>query len=162
MKGKPMYTACSFTGHRKIKAEHIASLPDLISRGIKYVYDRGCRDFYAGGALGFDTMAAKAVLRLRQAARDVKLHLVLPCYGQERHWSFADKEVYNYILGMADTVEYTSLEYTRNCMLIRNTRLVTLADVFISYYDGSGAGGTAYTIKTANKNGIEVFNLYGK
>lgn len=154
------YSACSFTGHRKICKEHRSELASLLDRAILYLYENGCRDFYAGGALGFDTVAAKQVIAFRMLHRDVKLHLVIPCQDQSKSWSASDVRMYEYVLASADTVEFISDEYFRGCMLRRNDRLISLSDVTVAYYDGSERGGTAYTVKCAKKKGSVIFNLY--
>ena len=57
-------TAC-FTGHR-ILSEPARQLFDRLYPILeKLVKDQGITDFYAGGAVGFDTVAEKCVLRLR-------------------------------------------------------------------------------------------------
>ena len=69
---------CSFTGHRQIKKEHEADLPALIYRAVEYAYSKGCRTYLAGGALGFDTLAALKVLLLRKKYPHIRLELILP------------------------------------------------------------------------------------
>ena len=55
---------CAFTGHRKINEKHKDKISELVARAIKYAYDKGCRNFLTGGALGFDTIAAKEIIKL--------------------------------------------------------------------------------------------------
>ena len=93
---------CSFTGHRVIFDEHYARLDSLLSRAIEYVYSEGCREFYTGGALGFDTMAAKKLIAYRMTHNDVRLIVVVPCENQAEKWSSKAKEVYDFILANAD------------------------------------------------------------
>ena len=50
--------------------------------------------FGAGGALGFDTVAAQTVLHLKEKYPHIKLILVLPCVDQAKSWSYEDKVVY--------------------------------------------------------------------
>ena len=87
-------TTCAFTGHRSIKPEHKRLMPDLLARGIAYAYAQGCRRFVAGGAVGFDTEAARAVLRFRLEHPDVSLVLFLPCINQDEMWSDRQKQIY--------------------------------------------------------------------
>ena len=81
---------CCFTGHRKmymsdfeVRSRLEELLDVLISKGVIYY---GC-----GGALGFDTIAAKCVIRARSKNPKVKLILVLPCKDQDKMWSDEDK-----------------------------------------------------------------------
>lgn len=58
-------TVC-FTGHRKIPLEQYAPLHQRLEGVVIDLIDRGYCFFGAGGAMGFDTMAAQVVLTLRQ------------------------------------------------------------------------------------------------
>ena len=151
--------ACSFTGHRTIKASHKDALPDLITRAIEYAYGKGCRKFFAGGALGFDTEAAIAVINYRKTHPDVTLTLLLPCFNQGEKWSEYQRNKYDYILNLADEVVYVSREYTPDCMRIRNQRLAEECDILIAYVQRS-ASGAGQTVRIASALGKEVYNLY--
>ena len=100
-------------------------LVDLIENG--YLY------FGAGGALGFDTLAAQIVLELKTSYPHIKLILVLPCLSQTDSWSSHDQEIYEYIKATADKVVYTSREYTKGCMHKRNHHLVDNSSACICY-----------------------------
>ena len=150
---------CSFTGHRRIEYRHKNAISDLVARAIAYVYGEGCRDFYLGGALGFDTVAAQQVLLFRMSHPDVTLNLVLPCKNQTEQWSEWQCEMYDYLLSRADTVEYVSEEYTRSCMSARNRRLVDRCDVLIAYV-GRDKSGSSQTKRMAESAGKTVYNLY--
>lgn len=41
-------------------------------------------DFYTGGAIGWDTLAAQVLLKIRESYPQVKLHLILPCSNAEQ------------------------------------------------------------------------------
>ena len=62
---------CSFTGHRKIELRHRENIYSMIERAVAYAYREGCRRFYTGGAVGFDTLAARAVINFRISHPDV-------------------------------------------------------------------------------------------
>ena len=153
------FRACSFTGHRAIKRNHLDSIDELVFRSIAYAYGKGCRTFYSGGAIGFDTIAARQVIRFRMTHRDVKLVMLIPCKNQCEKWSLEQKEMYNYCLGAADTVIYLSMEYTKDCMRDRNEKLVCVADVVIAYVNRNESG-AAQTVRMAIKSGKTVYNLY--
>lgn len=53
--------------------------------------------FGAGGALGFDTLAAQTVLELKKKYPDIRLILVLPCLSQTRNWKAANISEYERI-----------------------------------------------------------------
>lgn len=114
--------------------------------------------FGAGGALGFDTLAAQCVLSLRKRYPHIKLILVLLCTAQTKGWSKNDIAIYEEIKSQADKVVYTSREYSRGCMFKRNRHLVNGSSVCIAYLTQE-KGGTAYTVNYAKEQGLAVINL---
>ena len=48
----------------------------------------------------------------------------------------------------------------RAAPLIRNRQILAGADLLVCYHDGRAAGGTAYTVRLAQKQGIPVRNIY--
>ena len=105
MRGK---TAC-FTGHRKIPPESIPELSQRLKNTLLRLIEEGYMYFGAGGALGFDTLAAQCVLSLKKQYPHIKLILVLPCITQTKGWSKDDIAVYEEIKSQADKVVYLSL-----------------------------------------------------
>lgn len=150
---------CSFTGHRQIDPQLCGGLIDLLKRAVEYAYNEGCRDFMCGGALGFDTLAAREVIRFRISHPDVRLILALPCMDQDRMWSQGQRSAYNYTLSTADEVIYVSDFYTPTCMAERNSLLAERADILIAYL-GRQRSGAAQTVRMAEKLNKKVYNLY--
>ena len=150
-------TVC-FTGHRKIPLVQLHTLKKRLRNEIISLVGQDYRYFGAGGALGFDTIAAQAVLDVKRDHPQVRLILVLPCLSQADRWSDNDKAVYEEIKDKADKVVYTSQEYTKDCMFKRNRHLVDGSSVCICYLTEQ-TGGTAYTVKYAKKNNLRVINL---
>lgn len=150
-------TAC-FTGHRDLPDGLQPVILRRLKMTIQALYHKGYRYFGAGGAVGFDTLAAKAVLSLKEKCPDIKLILVLPCKDQTARWNDGDKQVYEDILSQADKVVYVSQTYTAGCMQKRNRRLVDGSSVCISYLNKQ-SGGTAYTVNYAKQNGLEILPL---
>ena len=150
-------TTCCFTGHRTLyrPEEEISAELDRI---VREMYERGFRRFCCGGAVGFDTLAEKAVLRLKEEHDDVRLVLILPCHEQTKKWKAADVAVYEEILLLADEVVYTSEHFTPFCMHVRNRRLIDESSVCIAYLVAD-SGGTAYTVKYASQNEIEIIRM---
>ena len=156
-----MRSAC-FTGHRELQEDS-----SILSRRLYDVIERsitaGLTDFYIGGAIGFDTIAALTVLRLRKKYPLIKLHLVLPCPPEEqsKYWSDSDQRQLSDIISEADTTEIVCSHYTNDCMRIRNSRLVEYADICFCYYDPNNTrSGTGQTVRMAQRKGIEVVNLF--
>ena len=154
-----MSKACSFTGHRTIKDDHRGRIEGILQRAVRYAYDEGCREFLAGGALGFDTLVAKEIIKFRQTHPSVRLILCLPCIDQADNWSDKDKDLYNHILTSADEVIYASDTYTDSCMKERNFLLASKCDILIAYC-GRARSGSGQTIRMANSMGKKIINIY--
>ena len=69
-------TAC-FTGHRMIASEKRHAVETSAERVARALVMRGYDTFLCGGALGFDTLAQQAVLRLRQELPEAELWLIM-------------------------------------------------------------------------------------
>lgn len=149
---------CCFTGHRQIPPQERAEIADRLERTIIELYQKGIRYFGAGGALGFDTLAAQTVIHLRESCPDIKLILVLPCLTQTRGWRPEDVVEYEHIKAQADKTVYTAQEYARGCMHKRNRHLVDNSGVCVCYLTRD-SGGTAYTVRYARKQGLEIINI---
>ena len=152
---------CSFTGHRIIPQAETQRLRGLLDRAIEYAYISGCRSFYCGGAVGFDTLAAHAVLEKRKKYADIRLVLLLPCLSQAKGWRRRDVDTYEQIKASADAVIYVSLEYDGGCMKRRNERLAAECDMLVAYV-GRSDSGSAQTLRMAQALGKEIYNLYSR
>lgn len=150
-------TVC-FTGHREIPFLKAGAIKNMLKKTIEDLIERGYCYFGAGGALGFDTLAAQTVLELKSKYPQIRLILVLPCLSQADRWSDRDKAVYEDIKNRADKVVYTAQEYFKGCMHKRNRHLVNNSSVCICYLTRK-TGGTAYTVDYADKNGLQVINI---
>lgn len=150
-------TAC-FTGHRTIPAHQRELLAQRLKEAVEEDISRGYRYFGAGGALGFDTLAAQTVLDLKNTYPHIRLILVLPCPSQAEGWSQEQRQTYEAIKAQADKVVYTSQGYHRGCMHMRNRHLVDHSSLCISYLTRT-TGGTAYTVDYAMAQGLDVVNL---
>ena len=86
--------------------------------------------FGAGGALGFDTLAAQCVLSLKNQYTHIKLILVLPCITQTKGWSENDIAIYEEIKSQADKVVYTSRSI-QEAVCLRGIAIWLIAAVFV-------------------------------
>ena len=154
-----MKSVC-FTGHRYICNEE--QVKNKLTATLEILITDGATDFYAGGAVGFDTLAENAVLLLREKYPQVKLHLILPCCksDQTAKWTAEQITEYDRILTAADSAEYICEKYYYGCMKARNARLVELADCCVCYYDSKkSASGTGQTVRMAERKSIFVINV---
>ena len=149
---------CCFTGHRRIPPAHAQLLPAHIDATLDALYRLGCRDFYTGGAVGFDTLAARRVIAFRHTHPDVRLILMLPCRDQNRGWSAEENADYYEILSQSDAYRYVSEEYDSHVMYRRNMEMVGVSDVCIAYVTRP-ASGAGQTMRAAERKGLSVINL---
>ncbi len=151
-------TVC-FTGHRIIPTAHRLPLIEALERETERQIQSGATVFRAGGALGFDTLAAITVLKLKKRYPHVRLELVLPYPAQADGWAESDRILYRQILERADAHLYVSQGYFDGVLQMRNRRLVEGADVCIAYLTRSSGSGSAYTSALAIQSGLEFVNL---
>ena len=149
---------CCFTGHRDLPVQAQKEIAVKLEQIIISLIDRGIKFYGAGGARGFDTLAAQTVLKLKANYPNIKLILVLPCLTQTQGWRPNDIAEYERIKAQADKVVYTLQEYTKDCMHIRNRHLVEHSGVCVCYLTKK-SGGTAYTVNYAETQGLEIINL---
>ena len=147
-----------FTGHREIPCEYAIRLPELLETVIAELCERGAVTFRAGGAMGFDTVAALKVLDMKKRYPQIRLELILPCRNQTARWDGVSEKTYDYILQKSDSHRFLFESYVEGCMLERNRRLVEGSDVCVAFCTRSH-GGTAYTYAKALRAGLEVINL---
>lgn len=151
-------TSCCFTGHRFLSKTFDSR---RLAQTIEAMIEKGVDTFICGGALGFDTLAAQEVLKLKKKKhKEIKLHIYAPCQNQDSLWNSRDKRVYEEILSRADYVDMPENLYNNQCMKIRNYKMVDNSSYLIAYYDGTFASGTGQTVRYAERCGIEIVNLY--
>ena len=112
---------CCFTGH----CDSTPYTPDTVFEQTKSIVtllvSKDFKYFGTGGALGFDTIAAQAVLSVKETHPEVKLILVLPCENQTKYWKQQDIDVYNDIKLKADKVKVLASHYYNGCMQKKQT-----------------------------------------
>lgn len=153
-----MEKICCFTGHRDISPETEQEIFINTLNAIERLYNEGFRIFRAGGAVGFDRIAADAVLALRQKHSDVELHVYIPCLDQNKFFHESENDHYLAQVRSANKVMCMHKTYTKGCMLERNRAMVSGAEVCVAYLR-KNSGGTAYTVNYAIENGLRVIRL---
>ncbi len=163
----PKDMTCCFTGHRFLSPDICKILTYRLDLEIAWLAGQGVSHFVAGGALGFDTLAAQAVLRMRKSIPNLQLHLYLPSPNQASAWNNNDVRIYNDIRNAANTVSVIGESNTAACMMQRNQAMVKASCCVIAYYDPATQipgqpphGGTYNTVKFAHSLGIPVTNLH--
>lgn len=159
-----MNKACAFTGHRPSKLpwrynetdSRCVALKMVLTEQITALIEAGVTQFLSGMAEGTDIFCSEIVLALREKNPKIKLHCILPCTAQAEKWSVSSQELYRSILGRADSVVYVSRDYHEKCILDRNRFLVEHAATLLAVYNGEQRGGTAATIRYAQKMSREI------
>ena len=149
---------CCFTGHRDIPEQDYVEIKKKTRAAIISLIEKGVVYYGAGGARGFDTLAAETILELKKDYPQIKLILVLPCPEQTKGWDKKDVKKYAEIKSRADKVVYTSDYYFRGCMHVRNRHLVDCSKYCICYLT-KNTGGTAFTVAYAKTKGLEILNI---
>ena len=153
---------CFFTGHRTLDTKIIQP---LLRNEVERAYIAGYRYFGAGGAIGFDMIAAEEVLYAKQKHTDIRLILVLPYPDYRNKWQPDDIERMDNIMRKADKIVYVRDFYTRDAYYARNRRMADYSSRCICYKT-KDTGGTAYTLsyverELVKKQGYayDIFNL---
>lgn len=158
---------CCFTGYRPSKLpfsldredDEYKNFENVLFSEILKLTKEGCRTFYSGMAMGFDIIAAEAVLLLKKAYRDIdiKLVCVLPFEGQGDSFSYIWRERFYKILEECDEKLVLSDTYFQGCYQKRNEFMVDNCDFVLTWYDGK-AGGTRNTLDYAARKQRYIVN----
>ncbi len=150
---------CFFTGHRKINLSKIAEIKKNLRIEIENAINDGVTTFIAGGALGFDTLAAEQVISLKEKYSNIQLVLYLPCQDQDKNWSYGERLRFNTMCSNADIIHcVTEGKYTDGCMQKRNLAMVEASDMCIAYMKNMRSG-TSQTINMAEEKDIKIINI---
>lgn len=158
---------CAFTGHRPGKLpwryneadSRCVALKAVLAEQIAALVNTGFTQFLSGMAEAVDTWSALSVLALREKNPAIKLHCILPCKEQADKWAASSRELYRSILDRADSIVYVSRIYHKDCMLDRNRFLVDHAATLLAVYNGERRGGTAATVRYAQRMGRKIIMI---
>jgi len=154
---------CAFTGHRPHKFpwkydeadSRCVALKAVLAEQIAALVNAGVTQFLSGMAEATNTWCALSILSPREQDPTIKLHCILPCKEQADKWTASSRDIYHSVLERADSIVYVSRDYHKNCMLARNRFLVDHAATLLAVYNGERRGGTAATLRYAQKMGRE-------
>ena len=149
---------CCFTGHRRLRHEE-KKIAKALDRVVARLVSEGYTRFLSGGAIGFDLLAAEAVIRRKRAFGDVELWLILPYTNNFTSRTREGSRLRTAALE-ASNVEIISDHASRFAPLARNRRMVELSDACVCYMlCGNESGGTYHTVRLAQDKGIACYNL---
>ncbi len=160
------YKKCCFSGYRPSKFPFklnnanadFSVFQKRLFKTVESLIEDGCRTFYCGMAMGFDIIAAEAVLYFRGKIPNINLICVIPFEEQEKSYSANWKNRYNFILEACDEVILLSKEYHSGCYQNRNKFMVDNSDYVVTWYDGQ-PGGTRNTLTYAKKKLRTIVNI---
>lgn len=153
---------CCFTGHRIIPEHDVDVITARTEIKIReLILHNGVRFFGVGGAIGYDTLAAKILFRLRSTDfQQIKVILIYPFEGFTSRWSEEQRSEYVRLLPKYDKVVCVSQTASREAYLKRDRHLVDWSSYCIAYCTRD-SGGTAYTLRYAMERGVKIYNVSG-
>ena len=150
---------CCFTGHRDIPADRLQMVMTGTEAKVRELISQGYRYFGVGGAIGYDTIVAEMLFRLREREYPwIRIILVYPFDGFISRWSDSQQTTYARLLPMYDKRVCVCKSASREAYLARDRHLVDYSSACIAYCTRQ-TGGTAYTIRYAAARGVPVFNV---
>lgn len=158
-----MVKTCVFSGYRpnklpwgyREKDPRCVIFKNRLRTCLDYLIGQGYGNFISGSALGFDTYAAEAVLKLKKQYPWLTLEMVVPFDGQANDWTDIDKVRRAHIFEQADFITHTSHVYDPKVYYRRNLYMVQKADYLLAAFDGK-PGGTQMTINLAHAHGVKT------
>lgn len=148
---------CCVTGHRILpEFMNVSGLYELLE--LKMI--RGYDTFLIGMAIGFDTLCFDVLSRLKDKY-EFRIIACIPCLGQDKFFTDAQKKKYAKMLSNSDEIIYVSEEYYSGCMQKRNRFMVDNSSCVIGFCNKT-TGGTKYTLDYAEKCGVKIENTYSK
>lgn len=151
---------CCFTGHRNVPVDKQKEI--IVARTeakVRELIRGGYRCFITGGAVGYDTLAAELLFRLRDIERqDIRVILAYPFDGYMNRWNEEQKAAYARLLPQYDERICIAEAASRGAYLQRDRYMVDASSMCIAYCTRQ-TGGTAYTIRYATKKGVPVCNI---
>ncbi|WP_317854461.1 SLOG family protein [Chakrabartyella piscis] len=151
----------SVTGHRKLPMDmELEILQKQLANEIEVSINDGYIRFLFGGAIGWDMLCGFVVASLKEKYKEIQLVAVVPFREQEEKWSKEEQTKYRELLHLCDEVIILQEEYTKDCFKNRNQYMVDHSSKVIAYYNGGVRSGTGQTIRMAEKQKLNIVNLY--
>ena len=151
---------CCFTGHRTLPPAVLETIRAKLRNRVLGLLAEGVLYYKVGGAVGFDTLAAEVLFDLRQEHPEMRVALLYPFDGYTATWKQEQMAHYRRLLPCYDEVVCVSPPPRRaaDAYLLRDRRLVDGSGVVVAYCTRR-SGGTAYTLRYAQRAGCRVYNL---
>ena len=105
-----------------------------------------------------DQIAALLIATKKETGVDIRLVMALPCREQGDLWTAKEKEVYHWLLSVADSVVYVSETYSDGCMKKRNEYMVEQSEYCICALIRERSG-TGQTVRYAKQKQLQIINV---
>lgn len=149
-----MRFTCALTGHRDLPSDMDKN---AVYDGLETLVKEGCDSFLCGMAEGFDLLALECLVDLKKKYK-LYIEACIPYQGHERRFASDQKRKFNELLEWCDVKTVLFEGYRDGCYLARNRYMVDCADMLFAYCKRE-KGGSAYTVKYAEKKGKRVVFL---
>jgi uncharacterized phage-like protein YoqJ len=173
-RNKDLFNGLEQTNPHKLSVYEYPRLQTLTESLVQEFWNAGYDTFISGGAIGFDQIAANAVLEVKRKfeydSDDMRIIIARPFPSQDAVWPSHVKECFRALLAKVDCVVDVDFDpYAPWKMQKRNEWMVDQASVGIACWNGKEHGGTWNCIQYARKkqkplvcinpNGFEVYNM---
>ncbi|MBR2928814.1 MAG: DUF1273 family protein [Oscillospiraceae bacterium] len=151
-----------FSGHRNIPDHDLLKIQRRTEDMIHMLLTRGYRYAAVGGALGYDLMALRLLLRLKEEYPHLRIIGVFPFPGYDSKWTLAQREEYAALIPQLDKLVYTvpADKASNSAFLERNKKMVDGSSALICYYDErQSRSGTGQCVRYAQRNHLEIYNV---
>lgn len=149
---------CCFTGHRNLPIRQEEEVWKRVYARLEPLLEEGVRYFGVGGALGFDTLVAEKLLAQRESRPQIRIILVQPFQDYQSRWTPAQQARAAAVEARVDKVVVCCQTPSREAFLARDRHLVDGSSCCIAWCTRTN-GGTAYTLRYAQKQGLRVWNV---
>ena len=142
---------CCVTGHRRIPADQSAFIKVALEKAVLAAVEQGYTHFISGFASGVDLMFAEIVADLK-ITRPITLEAAIPCPKRMK----TPDPFFQRLIGCCDVVKIHSEHYFKGCYEVRNRYMVDASSLVIAVWDGRETGGTAATVRYAERCNKDV------
>jgi len=148
----------AFTGHRpqslpwgrNEKSPRCAEFKKILTAEIEKAIAEGYTAFITGMAMGYDLIAGRIVLDLKEVYPHITLECAIPFEEQAALWPEEEQEKYRYILSRCDHTNIICRRETKGAYGRRNRYMVGKAGLVIAGWSGAPSG-TGSTVRYARR-----------